>query len=118
MARLILHRSDPVARPADEIAAPRVANAVEPVAASDGWGVLLLLPAREVPVLSLWELWRGRRGQIAALSWDQIADVMAWKDEIAAGHQALFSRWLGGRQAFLSLDLLPAVLRLVGSDRD
>lgn len=110
MARLILHRPEPAGGTRSEPA--RVTSAAEALAAIEAWGALLLFPAREAPVPSLWELWRGRRGPMASMGWEEVADVLAWKEEIAGRRAALFSRWLDGRQAFMSLDLLPALLRL------
>ena len=69
--RLTLHR------PTDKPPAPtgpaipalaRVRTVEAALAAIDDWGALLLFPARDVPIPSLWELWRGQAGPLASMA--------------------------------------------------
>ncbi len=89
-------------RPAFE----RVASLESAVSAIERWGAVLLLPAPGLPLPSLWELWRGRRGLLATLEWAEIAEVYGWKGTICAERRALFGRWCDGRPAFLARDLV------------
>jgi hypothetical protein len=81
----------------------------------DKTGFLLLMPHKGLPMRTLWEAIRGRPGGHPFRDWDASADLMwEWKDELPKRRLAFYgSIWLG-HPGFVSLGMLPCLLRLWG----
>lgn len=82
----------------------------------DRVGFALLMPHRGLPLPTLWEAIRGRPGGHPFRPWTRDSDLLwAWKDALPAGRLAYYGSLWAGRPGFVSLRLLPCLLRLWGT---
>ena len=81
----------------------------------DRTGFLLLMPHRGIPMPTLWEAIRGRRGGHPFTTWTEHADLMwDWKDEIPAKRLAYYGSIWAGVPGFVCLEHLPCLMKLWG----
>jgi hypothetical protein len=81
----------------------------------DRVGFALLMPHRGLPIPTLWEAIRGRPGGHPFRTWTEDSDRMwEFKDELPKRRLAFYgSLWLG-HPGFVSLELLPCLMKLWG----
>ncbi len=78
-------------------------------------GFVLLMPHRGLAMPTLWEAIRGRPGGHPFRPWTEHSDLLwEWKDELPARRLAFYGSIWAGRPGFVSLSLLPVLMRLWG----
>ena len=81
----------------------------------DRVGFALLMPHRGLPMPTLWEAIRGRAGGHPFRDWTEEADRMwEWKDELPAKRLAYYGAIWTAKPGFVSLKMLPLLMKLWG----